>query len=68
LAQARQTLSRQGGDQVIIEGIFPGQTTADLIDTLDGQLANGLGAGTGIEDAKAAMRHILRQRKAEGKH
>jgi hypothetical protein len=68
LAQTRQTLSRQGGDQVIIEGIFPGKTTADLIDTLDSQLANGLGAGTGIEDAKAAMRHILRQRKADGKH
>jgi hypothetical protein len=37
-------------------------TFSQIIDTLDAQLANGLGAGTGIEDVKTAYRHALRQR------
>lgn len=64
LAVTRQQIAPPG--QPVKGGIDIGpidiaKTTAGLIDTLDTQLANGLGAGTGIEDAKAAMRHFLRQ-------
>lgn len=46
---------------MIFGGVPIMKTTAELIDTLDVQLANGLGAGTGIEEPKYALRHILRQ-------
>jgi S1-C subfamily serine protease len=38
-----------------------------VINTLDRQLANGLGAATGIEDPRAVFRQILRQRSKAGK-
>jgi S1-C subfamily serine protease len=43
------------------------RTLSGLITVMDQQLANGLGAGTGIEDAKAVLRHILRSHKADQK-
>jgi hypothetical protein len=64
LAQQRESLKtpavEMGGN-----GFSLDTTLTGLIDVMDTQLANGLGAGTGIEDAKAAMRHILRQRRSQ---
>jgi hypothetical protein len=62
LDQSRKSFSASGA-VFKMNGASVNDTFIGLIDTLDTQLANGLGAGTGIEDAKAAMRHILRQRK-----
>jgi Trypsin-like peptidase domain len=60
LEATRQTLN-SAPRGLRIEGVPFVQTTTELIDTLDFQLANGLGAGTGIEDPKHALRR-LRQR------
>jgi hypothetical protein len=59
LAATRRNIP--GGGEMIFGGVPIMKTTAELIDTLDVQLANGLGAGTGIEEPKYALRHILRQ-------
>jgi hypothetical protein len=67
LVRARQMLASAGNAGLSINGVHNEETEISLIDTLDTQLANGLGAGTGVEDAKAAMRHFLRQRKATNK-
>lgn len=59
LAATRQKIN--GGGEFTFGTVPLMQTTAELIDTLDGQLANGLGAGTGIEEPKYALRSILRR-------
>jgi hypothetical protein len=58
-----QTSQRIGAQSVEFSvGAVPIMTTTkELIQTLDTQLANGLGAGTGIEDPKFALRRVLRQ-------
>jgi S1-C subfamily serine protease len=60
------TLGKEGA-QFYMGAVSVGDTFAGVIDTLDGQLANGLGAGTGIEDAKSAYKRILRQRHSSPK-
>jgi S1-C subfamily serine protease len=67
LAKDRKGLIEGGIAGLYVGGVHEEGTIKTLIDTLESQLANGLGAGTGIEDAKAAMRHALRQRKATQK-
>lgn len=69
LEQAGESLQGmlRGGANVTMGPVSVLGTLSTIIGTLDAQLANGLGAGTGIEDAKAAMRHALRQRKARAK-
>ena len=63
----RTGLRKAGTTGLYVDGIHEETSITTLIDTLDYQLANGLGAGTGIEDAKAALRHVLRQREATKK-
>lgn len=60
LAAARDRLTRQHGEMTV-GGVGVLHTESELIDTLDAQLANGLGAGTGVETPKYALRSILRQ-------
>jgi hypothetical protein len=50
------------GAELLVGPVGFMETFGDIIDTMDTQLANGLGAGTGIEDPKFALRRILRQR------
>jgi S1-C subfamily serine protease len=54
LEDTRQALS-QGGEMTV-GGFSSVRTTTAIIDTLDNQLANGLGSGTGASDAANALK------------
>jgi hypothetical protein len=62
LAEAQKAIATHPNSGIRMGGVELFGTTGKLIEILDQQLANGLGAGTGIDDAKAAFRHALRQR------
>jgi S1-C subfamily serine protease len=67
LARTNSTLEKvldyqKTGRGISIENnINPAQTIHDLIDTLDNQLANGLGAATGSADAAYGLRKAQRE-------
>jgi S1-C subfamily serine protease len=61
LAATRDTLISGSNGEFVMGNVAIGQTLLGIINTLDLQLANGLGAGTGIEDARLAMEYMVRQ-------
>jgi len=56
-----ETAKGLGG--VPINGLDPGKAVNQILTVLDRQLANGLGAATGIEDPKEALRQAQREKK-----
>jgi hypothetical protein len=59
LDSLREQITTRGvGNGIIISGLQPGATTKMIIDVLDSQLANGLGAAVGIDDPKRALSQI----------
>jgi len=59
LDEARTSYTNfQSGMQatMVMSGVDVGKTVISLIDTLDQQLANGLGSGTGASDAASALK------------
>lgn len=55
LERTKQQLASGMGGGVVISGIQFGPVLSDLVNTLDTQLANGLGAGNGISAAGLAL-------------
>jgi S1-C subfamily serine protease len=59
LVDVRKKFSQIGNAGISVGGVHEEDAIASLIDTLDAQLVNGLGAGTGIEDPRIAWHNIL---------
>lgn len=56
LGSLRDAIVTKGiGKGIGISGLVPGDTTKEIIDVLDGQLANGLGSAVGIDEPKHAL-------------
>jgi Trypsin-like peptidase domain len=65
LSAQRQALKHPGVELTGAAGFSLSETLRSTIEVLDTQLANGLGAGTGIEDPRFALRSLLRKRHAQ---
>jgi S1-C subfamily serine protease len=61
LEQTQKELAAGAGSGVIISGIDFGPVLRDLVNTLDNQLANGLGAGNGASVAGLALKEAQRE-------
>lgn len=65
-ARTSYTISQSGlHADVNLSGFDVGKTVIGLVDTLDNQLANGLGSGTGAADAAIALEKAKREYKRQ---
>jgi hypothetical protein len=62
-----QAASASQWGTTLIQGINTNAAFADIVTVLDQQLANGLGAATGIDDPKHALTQAQRQAKKQNK-
>ncbi|MFI5095351.1 MAG: serine protease [Candidatus Acidiferrales bacterium] len=62
------TLGNPSAGGLFVGDVSVQKTVADVIDTLDRHLANGLGAATGINDAKYALAKAQRNYKKENRN
>jgi serine protease Do len=68
LEQTKKQLAAGAGGNVHITGIEFGPVLRDLVNTLDSQLANGLGAGNGASDARLALEKAQRDHQKDAHH